>query len=367
MSFDLILYKICNPFNIIILIIAIILFYKVYRKLKIRCKQKLNECTTVPIRQDLTLKQLREFDGNNGNPIYIAVNGKIFDVSQKKDYYGPQGPYGIFAGRDATRGLAKFNLSEITDNPPDLSDLTTMEMESIKEWELQFNEKYFCVGRLINESEDPSAFVASMISIEALTKANNKTLNNLVIQSGDNIIHDDDDKNYFESHFEPLFSAKTIPSVSKYFADAVYRSRNSSEDTKSLPDFKMTVADDVMDDDEEVPLYIKQDIEVIDQNLLYTNGQEEALPYNADNSIQNNNSKYLLRYRGAMSSFPKNDNHHHLHGDSNGYNFINENELDDHDYPNDPCKNNLPFTKNISNVLPHPKMVSFDIQDKKEL
>lgn len=49
------------------------------------------------------------------------------------------GPYAAFGGRDASRGLATFNVtSSDTEEYDDLSDLDTMEMESVREWEMQF-------------------------------------------------------------------------------------------------------------------------------------------------------------------------------------------------------------------------------------
>ncbi|KAF9628940.1 putative heme steroid binding domain protein [Lasiodiplodia theobromae] len=36
-------------------------------------------------------------------PIYISINGTVYDVSASPTFYGPSGPYGHFAGRDATR------------------------------------------------------------------------------------------------------------------------------------------------------------------------------------------------------------------------------------------------------------------------
>jgi len=46
----------------------------------------------------------------------------------------------VFAGRDASRGLATFSLTEeaIKDEYDDLSDLSSMQMESVREWEMQF-------------------------------------------------------------------------------------------------------------------------------------------------------------------------------------------------------------------------------------
>lgn len=49
------------------------------------------------------------------------------------------GPYAAFGGRDASRGLATFSVvSSDKEGYDDLSDLNSMEMDSVREWELQF-------------------------------------------------------------------------------------------------------------------------------------------------------------------------------------------------------------------------------------
>lgn len=54
----------------------------------------------------LTTEELALFNGTDPKkPIYLAINGTIFDVSEGRHSYGPGGGYSVFAGRDATRAF----------------------------------------------------------------------------------------------------------------------------------------------------------------------------------------------------------------------------------------------------------------------
>jgi len=55
---------------------------------------------------NLTPDELAQYDGSDEQkPIYLAINGTIFDVSAGRHTYGPAGSYSVFAGRDATRAF----------------------------------------------------------------------------------------------------------------------------------------------------------------------------------------------------------------------------------------------------------------------
>ncbi|CAZ84605.1 unnamed protein product [Tuber melanosporum] len=54
----------------------------------------------------LTDEQLSKYSGVDPQlPIYVAVNGSVFDVSASPQIYGPGGAYGFFSGRDAARAF----------------------------------------------------------------------------------------------------------------------------------------------------------------------------------------------------------------------------------------------------------------------
>jgi predicted heme/steroid binding protein len=54
-----------------------------------------------------TATELAEFgDGHDGRPILISIFGRVYDVSAGSKFYGPDGPYGNFAGHDVTYSLS---------------------------------------------------------------------------------------------------------------------------------------------------------------------------------------------------------------------------------------------------------------------
>lgn len=109
-----------------------------------------------------TPKTLAKYNGTDDPRIFMAVRGRVFDVTTGATFYGPGGPYENFAGRDASRGLAKnsFDLDCITplDKPiDDLKNLTPGEVESLDSWEEHFENKYKVVGTLHETIDEPSS------------------------------------------------------------------------------------------------------------------------------------------------------------------------------------------------------------------
>jgi len=102
-----------------------------------------------------TPKTLEPFNGEDGKRILLAINGVVYDVTAGRNFYGPQGMYANFAGRDASRGMAKqsFDLDMLTpvDQPLDkLDDLTPEDLDNMRGWMDHFSNKYIICGKLVS-------------------------------------------------------------------------------------------------------------------------------------------------------------------------------------------------------------------------
>ncbi|EXJ94917.1 hypothetical protein A1O1_00035 [Capronia coronata CBS 617.96] len=132
----------------------------------------------------LTPEQLALYNGTDPKkPIYLAINGTIFDVSAGRHTYGPGGSYEVFAGRDASRAFVTGCFLEdrtgdlrgaeeiyipIDDPEEEITSgarKTRAEkerraarkrvLEEVGKWENFYknHKKYFEVGKLVNVSE----------------------------------------------------------------------------------------------------------------------------------------------------------------------------------------------------------------------
>ena len=103
--------------------------------------------------RDYSLVELRSYDGSDpSKPLLIAIRGLVYDVTRGADFYGPGGPYGMFAGKDCSRALAKMAFDEelFTGN---VEGLEPDELDRLEDWIETFEGKYRRVGRLLSEPE----------------------------------------------------------------------------------------------------------------------------------------------------------------------------------------------------------------------
>jgi len=119
-----------------------------------------------------TLEELKAFDGSDASkPVYVAIKGTlsssssslplfsylncqrpgtVFDVSRKRETYGPGGSYAVFAGKDGSRGLGLSSL-EPENAVPDWSTLEEKDRKTLDDWHAFFT----CVPFLSPVSASP--------------------------------------------------------------------------------------------------------------------------------------------------------------------------------------------------------------------
>lgn len=96
----------------------------------------------------LTKAQLWKYTSANISPnIYLAIVGRVFDVTSGARFYGADGSYKFFSGIDGSRAFAsgKFIEDGLTD---DVSDLSPLDCAGIQSWLEHYYKQYTYVGKV---------------------------------------------------------------------------------------------------------------------------------------------------------------------------------------------------------------------------
>ncbi|KAI8053711.1 cytochrome b5-like heme/steroid binding domain-containing protein [Syncephalis plumigaleata] len=104
-----------------------------------------------PKTQVFTEEELLQYTGKDPSlPIYIAINGEVYDVTEGRDYYGPGGSYHFFAGRDAARAYITGCFD--THLTHDLRGLSSDQLKQLDGWRdfYRNSHKYYLAGRVIH-------------------------------------------------------------------------------------------------------------------------------------------------------------------------------------------------------------------------
>ncbi|KXJ91031.1 cytochrome b5-like heme/steroid binding domain-containing protein [Microdochium bolleyi] len=97
-----------------------------------------------PKSDPISLADLARADGSEGQKAYVAIKGKIYDVTGNKAYQ-TGGSYNVFAGKDASRALAKTS-TKPEDVKPEWQDLEEKEKGVLNDWDTFFSKRYNVVG-----------------------------------------------------------------------------------------------------------------------------------------------------------------------------------------------------------------------------
>lgn len=95
-------------------------------------------------------------------PIYVAISGRMYDVTASPGIYGPKGPYAFFSGKDAARAFVTGCFEKKDEFTHDIRGLDPDEArDDIKSWQdfFEHNLRYWYVGEVLHEpleGEPPS-------------------------------------------------------------------------------------------------------------------------------------------------------------------------------------------------------------------
>lgn len=143
-------YWVFTPLNVTLFVVFLTLLFLRFRP---SAPIELPNAPPATVFRTFTPRTLLPNNGTNDKPVYLAVKGKVYDVTPGRNFYGPGGPYENFAGRDATRGLAcqSFDEEMLTkdlDGPLDTcEDLEADQIENLNGWVERFDEKVGLLGR----------------------------------------------------------------------------------------------------------------------------------------------------------------------------------------------------------------------------
>ena len=101
----------------------------------------------------MTPAELARMDGEDGNPMYLAISGLIFDVTPGRKMYAPNKKYNYFIGKDCTLAIGKRCTSEscLDETGRVLNDKEHLEVQKWIEF-YYTHDKYQLVGRLVDDT-----------------------------------------------------------------------------------------------------------------------------------------------------------------------------------------------------------------------
>lgn len=81
---------ISSPLNLALVGVIIFLIFKIFKSRNETPAQAAPEPQLPRLRKDFTVEELKKYDGTGSDGrILVAVNGKVFDVTKGKRFYGP--------------------------------------------------------------------------------------------------------------------------------------------------------------------------------------------------------------------------------------------------------------------------------------
>uniref|UniRef100_A0A1I8PY17 Cytochrome b5 heme-binding domain-containing protein n=1 Tax=Stomoxys calcitrans TaxID=35570 RepID=A0A1I8PY17_STOCA len=108
-----------------------------------------------PIEVLFTKEELAKFNGENGTPLYLALLGRVYDVTRGAKHYGSGCEYNFFVGRDASVSFitGEFDTYD-EEKADDVLSLKPAELLGLHNWQNFYEKDYEFKGKLIGRFYD---------------------------------------------------------------------------------------------------------------------------------------------------------------------------------------------------------------------
>mmetsp|Transcript_28317 Transcript_28317/g.60303 ORF Transcript_28317/g.60303 Transcript_28317/m.60303 type:complete len:255 (-) Transcript_28317:17-781(-) len=111
------------------------------------CRGDADQCQPPPVNQTLISPERLQAHGSHAKRIWLAIRGDVFDVTEGIRFYGPEGSYRFFAGRDGSRAFATGEFSD-QGLREDCDGLEPEQLWAIEQWRQRYHIDYKFVGNL---------------------------------------------------------------------------------------------------------------------------------------------------------------------------------------------------------------------------
>ena len=102
----------------------------------------------------LTAEELLDYDGFDDGPLYVGIKGRVYDVTANQHFYGEDGKYHLFVGKDSTHAFATGCLDDTPECVnPSMEGLSEADHKEIDRWvELyETHDMYKFVGFIVDD------------------------------------------------------------------------------------------------------------------------------------------------------------------------------------------------------------------------
>lgn len=95
-----------------------------------------------------TVESLKQYNGVDKPQLYLALLGKVFDVTKGSQHYGAGKSYNFFIGKDGSRSFitGEFGPNEADD---DVIGLKSEDFKALDQWVRFYHKEYKRVGKYI--------------------------------------------------------------------------------------------------------------------------------------------------------------------------------------------------------------------------